>query len=75
MCGPKDFSNLYVSKAYPSCVHYVYTKIDEIIKSIKGNQHFLTHTSLLGIGKTALAAATIHEIILTSSDMITICIL
>ena len=47
-------------------------KITEVVMNFKGRSHFLTLTGLPGIGKTTLAIAAAHEIILTSSDMITI---
>ncbi|XP_065886869.1 uncharacterized protein [Dysidea avara] len=47
-------------------------KITEVVKNFKGGQHILTLTGLPGIGKTTLAIAAAHEIILSSSDMITV---
>ena len=47
-------------------------KVAEVVKSFQSGQHFLTLTGLPGIGKTTLAVASAYEIILTSSDLITV---
>ena len=47
-------------------------KVAEVVKSFQSGQHFLTLTGLPGIGKTTLAVVAAHEIILTSSDLITV---
>jgi len=46
--------------------------IAEVVNNFKDGSHFLTLAGLPGVGKTTLAIAAAHEIILTSSDIITV---
>ena len=47
-------------------------KIAEVVKNFQDGKYFVTLTGLPGIGKTTLAIAAAHEIILTLSDMTTV---